>query len=281
MSRDVLLGLSTERADAVGRSAGRVGGRERAKGRRLRVAGLGDPGDGLRAIELLGVEDVECCEGIERVESRQADVSFPVVEPRSSPLREPCRRARTVAHSSEIPTSHHDLASCRVWRQGDAFDTIQDNGSRRSVFGEVEVAEARSVAEENATRIPAFCRVEDVAGTPTHDRKPVVLDAVVVVGHSDRIGPLSYNMKVSERLAAMAKDYLVNNEHVDPHLIFWEGNGPRQPLPVTQFCNDRMSVKQRIECLAPNRRVTIEVIGTAVPQPALAANQAAIDNSRH
>ena len=46
----------------------------------------------------------------------------------------------------------------------------QDNGSRGSVFGEVEVAEDRSVAKENATRIPAFCRMEDVAGAPAHDR---------------------------------------------------------------------------------------------------------------
>ena len=51
-----------------------------------------------------------------------------------------------------------------VWRQADAFGKPQDNGSRGSVFGEVEVAEDRSVAEENATRIPAFCRMEDVAG---------------------------------------------------------------------------------------------------------------------
>jgi outer membrane protein OmpA-like peptidoglycan-associated protein len=112
--------------------------------------------------------------------------------------------------------------------------------------------------------------------SPTNDRKAVEFDAVVVIGHSDRIGPLSYNMKVSERLAAMTRDYLVANEQVDPRLIFWEGNGPKQPLPVTQFCDDKMNVKQRIECLAPNRRVTIEVMGTAMPQPALAAKSDAL-----
>src|SRR5215216_1645440 len=75
---------------------------------------LGDPGEGLRAIELLRLEDVEGSEGIERVEPRQADIFFPVVEPRSGPFSEPCRRARAAPQSREIPTSHHDLARRRV-----------------------------------------------------------------------------------------------------------------------------------------------------------------------
>ena len=87
--------------------------------------------------------------------------------------------------------------------------------------------------------------------------------AVVVTGHTDRIGALPYNIQISERLATVVKDYLVNAEHVDPALIIWEGKGPVQPIPVTEFCNNKMTSKQIIECLAPNRRVTIEVIGTA------------------
>ena len=101
--------------------------------------------------------------------------------------------------------------------------------------------------------------------TATKERSGVTFVTVIVSGHTDRIGPLSYNMKISERLAETAKDYLINAENVDPKLIFWEGMGPRQPLPVTQFCDDTMEINQRIHCLAPNRRVTIEVIGTALP----------------
>ena len=101
--------------------------------------------------------------------------------------------------------------------------------------------------------------------TATRERNAVTFDAVIVSGHTDQIGPLSYNMKISQRLAEMAKDYLVNAENIDPALIFWEGNGPKQPLPVTRFCDNRMEIKQRIDCLAPNRRITIEVVGTALP----------------
>lgn len=101
-----------------------------------------------------------------------------------------------------------------------------------------------------------------------------IIGAVVVTTHTDSIGALSYNMKISEQLAERVKEYLVNVEHIDSSLIFWEGKGPKQPLPVTKFCEDEMRLKQRIDCLAPNRRVTIEFVGTAMPQSVSAENPA-------
>ena len=105
-------------------------------------------------------------------------------------------------------------------------------------------------------------------------RTPVVFGAVVVTGHSDRLGSIPYNMKLSEQRAVVAKDHLVNAERVDPKLIFWEGKGPKQPIPVTKFCDNKMNRKQLIECLGPNRRVTVEIVGTAMPQPKPAAKPA-------
>jgi OOP family OmpA-OmpF porin len=102
-------------------------------------------------------------------------------------------------------------------------------------------------------------------------RSAVNFGAVVVTGHTDRIGTLPYNMKLSERRAVVAKDYLVNDLKVDQKLIFWEGKGPKQPIPVTKFCDNKMALKQLIECLGPNRRVTVEVVGTAMPTPKPAA----------
>jgi OmpA-OmpF porin, OOP family len=99
------------------------------------------------------------------------------------------------------------------------------------------------------------------------ERTLVTFGAVVVTGHTDRLGSLPYNMKLSEQRAVVAKDHLVNVEKVDPKLIFWEGKGPKQPIPVTKFCDNKMARKQLIECLGPNRRVTVEVVGTAMPQP--------------
>ena len=106
------------------------------------------------------------------------------------------------------------------------------------------------------------------------ERTDVTFGAVVVTGHTDRLGSIPYNMKLSERRAVVAKDHLVSNERVDPKLIFWEGKGPKQPIPVTKFCDNKMNRKQLIECLGPNRRVTVEVVGTAMPQPKPAAKPA-------
>ena len=106
----------------------------------------------------------------------------------------------------------------------------------------------------------------------TKARGPVNFGAVVVTGHTDRIGSLKYNMGLSERRAVVVKDHLVKNENVDQKVIFWEGKGPKEPIPVTKFCDNKMNRKQLIECLSPNRRVTVEVVGTAQnlakPKPA-------------
>ncbi len=97
---------------------------------------------------------------------------------------------------------------------------------------------------------------------PTKARAAVQFGAVVVTGHTDRIGGLKYNMALSEKRAVVVKDYIVS-KGVDSKLIFWEGKGPKQPIPVTKFCDNKMKRKQLIECLAPNRRVTVEVVGRA------------------
>ena len=95
----------------------------------------------------------------------------------------------------------------------------------------------------------------------TKARSAVRFGAVVVTGHTDRIGSLKYNMKLSERRATVVKDYLVSKLNVDAKLIFWEGKAFKQPIPVTKFCSNKMKRKQLIECLAPNRRVTVEAVG--------------------
>ena len=93
--------------------------------------------------------------------------------------------------------------------------------------------------------------------------KPLTtIGAVIITGHTDRIGSEKYNKKLSEKRALGVKDYVVG-KGIDQKLIFWEGKGPKQPIPVTKFCENKMKRKQLIECLAPNRRVTVEIVGTA------------------
>ena len=108
--------------------------------------------------------------------------------------------------------------------------------------------------------------------------KPLAtIGAFIITGHTDRIGSAKYNKTLSEKRALGAKDYVVS-QGIDQKLIFWEGKGPKQPIPVTKFCENKMKRAQLIECLAPNRRVTIEVVGTKLkpaPKPKPEAKPAA------
>ena len=83
------------------------------------------------------------------------------------------------------------------------------------------------------------------------------LKAVIVTGHTDRIGSDEYNHKLSHRRAVIVKDYLAA-QGVDPSIIEAVGKGEEEP--VVQ-CTGNKKTKKLIECLQPNRRVTIQAEG--------------------
>jgi OOP family OmpA-OmpF porin len=85
------------------------------------------------------------------------------------------------------------------------------------------------------------------------------INAVIVSGHTDRLGSAQYNQKLSERRAEAVKAYLIGKS-VSPDVIETFGYGKTQPVPEVK-CDDKLKRKQLIECLAPNRRVVVEVKG--------------------
>jgi OOP family OmpA-OmpF porin len=84
------------------------------------------------------------------------------------------------------------------------------------------------------------------------------LELVLVTGHTDRIGTQAYNQRLSERRANTVRDYLVS-KGVPRDKIETLGMGKTQPVPGV-VCNQK-NMKELIACLAPNRRVEIEVKG--------------------
>ncbi|HVC10567.1 MAG TPA: OmpA family protein [Burkholderiales bacterium] len=85
------------------------------------------------------------------------------------------------------------------------------------------------------------------------------LEVVIAVGHTDRIGSKAYNQRLSVRRAESVKSYFVS-KGIEANRIYTEGKGKTQPVKT---CPTHMkSFKALVECLAPNRRVEIEVIGT-------------------
>jgi OOP family OmpA-OmpF porin len=90
--------------------------------------------------------------------------------------------------------------------------------------------------------------------------KGINLEVIIAVGHADRIGDDKYNQKLSEKRSASVKDYLVS-KGIEANRIYAEGKGEKQPVTGDK-CKGDKKTKALIECLQPDRRVEIEVIGT-------------------
>jgi len=100
-------------------------------------------------------------------------------------------------------------------------------------------------------------KLDDVVGK----LKAIKLEVIIAVGHTDRIGSDKYNQKLSEKRAEAVKAYLVG-KGVEPNRVYTEGKGEKQPVTGDKCGKTDKKSKKLIECLQPDRRVEIEVIGT-------------------
>ncbi len=81
-----------------------------------------------------------------------------------------------------------------------------------------------------------------------------------VKGHTDRLGSDKYNQKLSEARAKTVADYLIS-KGADKNAVASVGLG--ETASVTGNTCDKIKVKAKlVSCLAPDRRVEIEVDGT-------------------
>lgn len=77
---------------------------------------------------------------------------------------------------------------------------------------------------------------------------------VIVTGHTDLLGSFDYNQKLSERRAKQVAEYLAA-QGVNSSIITSTGRGESDPVVSCEGVKPR---KALIECLQPNRRVTVE-----------------------
>lgn len=106
--------------------------------------------------------------------------------------------------------------------------------------------EARATLDELATRITRQTKVLFIR----------------VTGHADRIGSAEYNENLSRERANAVTEYL--QKHTDLRDSKFQVQGMGETQPVVE-CKDSDSTADLIKCLAPNRRVEIEV---SLQQPA-------------
>ena len=81
------------------------------------------------------------------------------------------------------------------------------------------------------------------------------VESVDIVGYADEIGKNSYNKKLSIRRAETVKAYLAAKGLKTRHVRV-EGLGATNSVT---HCDSKMPRKELIACLAPDRRVEIEL----------------------
>lgn len=80
---------------------------------------------------------------------------------------------------------------------------------------------------------------------------------VKVTGHTDRLGSAAYNQKLSEARAQAVTAYLKSKQ---VPVAQTAGAGKNEPVKA---CDAKLARAALIECLAPNRRVVVDVQGRA------------------
>jgi OOP family OmpA-OmpF porin len=86
------------------------------------------------------------------------------------------------------------------------------------------------------------------------------LEAIIVEGHTDRIGSQQVNQRLSEQRAEAAKTVLVKDLGIPADKIETLGMG--KTLQIKSCPDSQFKTQQAlIDCLAPNRRVVINIRG--------------------
>jgi outer membrane protein OmpA-like peptidoglycan-associated protein len=85
----------------------------------------------------------------------------------------------------------------------------------------------------------------------------VEIEKITLVGHTDRLGSDEYNQRLSEQRAQTVRQYLQDKGIASP--IGATGRGEADQ--VTQCGSTIKATKALVDCLQPNRRVTVEIRG--------------------
>ncbi len=109
-------------------------------------------------------------------------------------------------------------------------------------------------------RADASTKLDDLVGR----LKGINLEVIIAIGHTDRIGSKAYNQKLSMRRAEAVKAYMVS-KGIPANRVYTEGKGPTQPVTADKCKKmgaENGRNKKLVACLAADRRVEIEVVGT-------------------
>jgi len=96
----------------------------------------------------------------------------------------------------------------------------------------------------------------------TADLSGADFEVITVTGHTDRIGSHAYNMKLSQQRAEAVKAYMVESAGIPADKIQATGIDGAEPVTKAGECKGKKVTAALKACLAPDRRVEVEVVAT-------------------
>ena len=85
------------------------------------------------------------------------------------------------------------------------------------------------------------------------------IDGIALTGHTDRLGSEQYNYNLGLQRAQTVKNYLQGKDVQAPISVASAG----ESQPVTTACTGTRATAALKACLQPDRRVTVDISGTA------------------
>lgn len=86
-------------------------------------------------------------------------------------------------------------------------------------------------------------------------------DVITVEGHTDRLGAVAHNQRLSVQRAEAVKAYLAQSARIDPGKIMATGKASTAPVTKAGECKGSKPSAALIACLQPDRRVEVGVVG--------------------
>ena len=170
----------------------------------------------------------------------------------------PVSRAATAVPPSSAPGSAPAPASQPAPTAAPASRPAAAAAAPKRCDGAVTLASDELFGFGNASLTPA-ARARIDKDVITRIASCSKVEAVVIEGHTDRLGSQQFNQKLSEKRADAVKKYLVSKGMSGDSI---ETIGMGKTVPA-KFCPEEKDRKALIACLAPNRRVSISIKGPA------------------
>lgn len=95
-----------------------------------------------------------------------------------------------------------------------------------------------NASRAKACALVSRCLVKTAQSVAGNDKRPTVIEVVIVAGHHDRLEG-RHNASLSEQRVRSVTDYLTRIG-ISSKVISWEGRGSRDRMAVTRFCGARL-----------------------------------------